>query len=473
MVLALPVTLIAQSESIQFPYQAFVVQDKATVHSGPGAVHYATDELTVDSVVEVYRHDPGGWCAIRPPKGSFSLIPASAINLIGDRVGEIEIDGIQAWVGTRLGAVENPLWQVKLNENERVQILGELSWPNPEGHSTSWFQVSPPAGEFRWIRKADIKPPVLQNQLPDAIAAKPIRSAESDIPTDIQTDGRFNNRVAQASYQDDPAFEESLDPPSTQNTTVNQGWKQATTPIRIADRRVASIPTEPFKIPAIDSPSKVEPITGGGYKRPAATEPAKPTTAAVQNSSPILEEKLAPLSGPVSQRLLVLDASLTTEMLKSPDEWDLETILNQATSVSTASSDIRERQQAVRLIKKIRKCIAIQSNFENVYTDNRLDDTLIGVVGTGVDSQVQLGTRYDAHGWLNQLVRGKGNLEPTYVLENDKGEIIFHVGPAPGLNLNRYLKSKVGVIGKRGYHRELKMNHVTADRVVVLDSTRR
>ena len=62
--------------------------------------------------------------------------------------------------------------------------------------------------------------------------------------------------------------------------------------------------------------------------------------------------------------------------------------------------------------------------------------------------------------------------QTSYVLEDDNGRIIYHVAGSPGLNLHRYLKSKVGVIGRRGYHRKLQLSHVTAERVVVLEKLR-
>ena len=41
------------------------------VRSGPGRNYYPTDKLDKGEKVEVYRHDPGGWYAIRPPRNSF------------------------------------------------------------------------------------------------------------------------------------------------------------------------------------------------------------------------------------------------------------------------------------------------------------------------------------------------------------------------------------------------------------------
>lgn len=466
-VLISPCILWAQDDELKFPYQAFVIVDKAPVYSGPGSVHYSTDELKVDAIVEVHRHDPEGWCAIRPPVESFSLIPATAIRKLSDNVGVVTEQGIPAWVGTQLGAVEQPLWQVKLREDEQVKILGEVSWPNPEGYSTTWFQVAPPSGEFRWIRKSDLRLPQQSNELPQ-IADSNLPGSANRIQTGISEQSSIGAVVKSSFQETDPTFDDSLDPPSQRIGTANRGWRKASTPIRIADNRAASQAVEPFKIPAIDAPSiadaaNVDPKLS--KKTPAISLPAK-------NESNLTLD-LTPVKGPISERVRLLDSSLTTEMLKSPDQWKLETLLRQTTAISTTTNDSTERQHADRLVTKIRNCVEIQNRFESAYVKSDDKLSLGGTVGTGVDQDVQLSTTYDAHGWLNQLVRGKGSLQPTYVLENDQGKIVSHVAAAPGLNLNRYIKSKVGIVGRRGFNRELKMKHVTAERIMVLDSIRR
>ncbi|HKD38479.1 MAG TPA: SH3 domain-containing protein, partial [Pirellulales bacterium] len=56
----------------QFPYTAYANSDDVYIRSGPGKNYYPTDKLPRGEPVEVYRHDPGGWYAIRPPRNSFS-----------------------------------------------------------------------------------------------------------------------------------------------------------------------------------------------------------------------------------------------------------------------------------------------------------------------------------------------------------------------------------------------------------------
>ena len=61
-----------------FPYKATVASEDVYVRSGPGQNYYPTDKLKRGQEVEVYRHDPGGWCAIRPVEGASPGSPAGS-----------------------------------------------------------------------------------------------------------------------------------------------------------------------------------------------------------------------------------------------------------------------------------------------------------------------------------------------------------------------------------------------------------
>ena len=494
--------VIAQDRQPDFPYQALVIAENAKVHSGPDSVHYPTDELKQDSIVEVYRHDLGGWCAIRPPSGSFSLVPESVVYRESEYVGVITEAGVQAWVGTRLGTVEIPLWQVKLRQNEEVEILGEVSWPNPEGYSTIWYQIAPPPGEFRWIRISDLRLPRNLTALPEA----KLEDSKSDAtklanlipatvpPNNVPADNRTASPIRQSSFQEvqhepvgaDPAFDDvnygesqgelNLNPPSENAETVNRGWRRASRPVRVADNRQEFNSVEPFKTPALDSP-----VIGGGQisQSRSENEDSKNKGAAVGGADPLgslpLESAAAivpvtPISGPVSERIRKLEMQLTTEMQRPPAQWNLESLLRQSTSIASSTNNVREREHAQRLQQKIRNCVSIQSRYGDAFS-NRPAASQVSTPAPQV-SDVQLGTTYDAHGWLNRLVRENGRLSPTYVLEDGNGKITHHIGASPGLNLQRYLKQKVGVIGRRGFHRNLGLNHVTAERVVVINKVR-
>jgi hypothetical protein len=475
-----------------FPYQALVRSDDTDVRSGPGDVHYATEKLKQGEVVFVYRHDPGDWCAIRPPNGSFSLVAETAVERLENGTGVVRENGVQAWVGTRLGPVDRPLWQVKLRMGERLQILGEVSWPNPDGNSIIWLQIAPPSGEFRWIRLSQLQVPDRKSEVLEASTANVPTSNRPRPGNARDTAQSFENR--QAIYQE---FESpDLEPPLLQGPTeltTNKGWKRATRPLRVADN-ANRVPSDysTFQVPAIsdtskshwdnvsrqelDSESSLSPFQSNPSYRGSISPNREITPNQIESHDvvpqlPALDPAILSHS---NATLNELELALTSEMIKTPDEWLLQPIQTRALSIlNSASSTTQEREHAQRILEKINRCQQLQVNLNKINARTRqaaqAGTNTNDEIGTGVDDTVKLGTTYDAYGWLNELVQENGSSPSTFVLEDENGRITHHISAAPGLNLNRYLKSKIGVIGQRGYHRHLKLNHVTAERVVLLE----
>ena len=590
------------SVDLGFPYEAHVLNDNAPVRSGPAMVHYATDQLKQGDIVEVHRHDPGGWCAIRPPSGSFSLLPESTVELLDDNLARVVVDTAQAWVGTRLGTVDNPLWQVKLKRDEIVEIVGEVSWPNPEGHSTIWYHVLPPAGEFRWIQMSNLQlpntstllpedqvhdeiasvhsllespPPMMSPEVAQAferregpveIDAAPNRpsadrqlsarnpaqfsveapkqnhrststvehqdsSWQTQPPVDLLTQlpanvesGRSDTvrdtKVQPAILQSEPISDHV---PDTPLQSLNSGWRPAKRGSRaktIVGAFVSNQPPNQFTAPAIpdaqyvkaselkatelkatelnarepdnrfdDSPIKRNdgPISRSPEARYASAQlditdeqqSGLRTPAPLENRLPAGPSIIQAGRVSSSAALQTLEMELTTEMVKKdPGSWNLQDILLKSERVLDASQDPNVKMHAARLVSKVKKCQLIRAQFRNEGNRdpaaNLLDaKTGSGLnppqpVGTGVDTQVEFGTTFDAYGWLNELVQNNGSSPATFVLQDDDGKITHHITGSPGLNLKRYLKSKIGVIGQRGYHQRLNLDHVTVDRVVQL-----
>jgi hypothetical protein len=132
-----------------FPYKAYVAVDDVYVRSGPGQNYYPTDKLKRGQEVEVYRHDPGGWCAIRPVDGSFTWVSGRYLKPTDDNLAVVTEDGISARVGSRFSTIREVV-QVRLQKGEVVAILE----PPPRGAGggeNAWFKIAPPSGEFRWV----------------------------------------------------------------------------------------------------------------------------------------------------------------------------------------------------------------------------------------------------------------------------------------------------------------------------------
>ena len=550
-------------DEASFPYEALVLRDKAEVRSGPAFVHYATDRLDQGAVVEVYRHDPNGWCAIRPPEGSFSLIPDSVLVVEEDGLGRVTSNTAQAWVGTRLGAVEKPLWQIRLNKDEQVEILGQVSWPDPEGHSTLWYQISPPSGEFRWIQLSDLQLPSTATNLPleEAPQAltqidgfldspKPVNSPAGTLTTlrdryqatmrdrdqaSSPAPARMDSEVSLASHQMNeelnpsklsPSQRTQARPNSVQHAihtaeesamadtlpdrpakALNEGWRASTrskTSYESIQISKANGPPNQFSSPALPSSNEsrfesfpVEP-SSNPIQLAAAQEPVQ-TPAPPQlerfadaklefnpnlavsspNASRLptkseLQSDIVPLNASPSVALRALEMKLTSEMLKSPVDWKLDELVLQTQTVIDRSADPLVTQHGNRLMKKLKDCKTLRGQYRTAYNQtpsSNLDDrspVSRRAIGTGVDAEVEFGTTYDGYGWLNELIRNNGSSPATFVLQDEKGNVTHHLTPAPGLNLRLYLKKKIGVIGQRGFHRDLNLKHVTVERVVQL-----
>ena len=124
------------------PITVTVGEGGAAVLSGPDEVHYDTSILEPGTEVEIYRLDPGRWCAIRPPDDSFSLVRAAAIEVLDEDRGVAQIiaDDERCWIGTMMGQVEEPMWQIKLKQGERVRLLGSIpSAADPA--QPEWYQI--------------------------------------------------------------------------------------------------------------------------------------------------------------------------------------------------------------------------------------------------------------------------------------------------------------------------------------------
>jgi hypothetical protein len=132
-----------------FPYKAYVTSGEVYVRSGPGKNYYPTSKLKVGDQVEVYRHDPGGWFAIRPPKDSFTWISARYLEKGKHGLAKVVGDQVAARVGSEFSDIRDVI-QVRLHRGEVVEILETKEFRSgPE--AGTWYKVAPPSGEFRWV----------------------------------------------------------------------------------------------------------------------------------------------------------------------------------------------------------------------------------------------------------------------------------------------------------------------------------
>jgi SH3-like domain-containing protein len=184
----------------EFPYSATVTKHQAEVRSGPGASYYATDTLATGMTVEVYRHDPGGWCAIRPPEGSFDWVRSRNLDIAEDGLASVNKDNVVARTGSALSNAKDVI-QVHLERGEVVELID-----GDETNPGSWRKIAPPAGEFRWIAREDIAPEK-KSPVARAAAAEPTRTEASAAATNPPA-----KPIVPAQFTDEPIIDNSVGP---------------------------------------------------------------------------------------------------------------------------------------------------------------------------------------------------------------------------------------------------------------------
>jgi hypothetical protein len=479
------------AQETEFPYSAIVLKDGAQVHSGPGDSHYATHNLKENALVEVYRHDPGGWCAIRPPEKSFSLIPESAVETVGDGVAEVLEDGSQAWVGTILGPVEQPLWQVKLKKGERVAIVGEASWPHPSGKSVVWLQIEPPAGEYRWIQMSDLQLPPAKDDATKIDYSEPPSLGENSTPFDLRSVPSTNSTPSIAPKKNVPEFKPIAKAPSV------SGWKAATRPIpemepeipiysgtfsRVGQSNVGQSEGQGFVEQATfqtEEPSdpRFESWDGRAIERDDSPERYASLDSMDRQVRSFVRERSAEnlpavVDSPVAPRLrnhaashsssvIEIERRLSNEVLKAPQSWSLADLKFDAERLRARSNDPVERLALQHVLDKIAKCDDLRKGYQQAGAGG-------SQFGNSFSFSPSSGTKYDASGWLKRLASSSGSIDPVYVLQDRLGNVTHEIVGMTGMNLGQYVDKRIGVLGRRGFNRRLDLKHVTADRVIVL-----
>jgi hypothetical protein len=197
--LSLAAPCVVDAAVPEFPYTAFVAGDQAAVRSGPGETFYPVLNLAAGDAVEVWRHDPGGWCAIRPPEGSFSWISADFVESADGRSGSVVGHQVNVRVGTQFSEVRDAV-QLRLDEGDQVEIL-DARLLTVGDRVTSWLKIAPPAGEFRWVHESDLTRVVQASaieEIRDAPTSPPVAAAtlqaspQIELPADVSTEVALN-----------------------------------------------------------------------------------------------------------------------------------------------------------------------------------------------------------------------------------------------------------------------------------------
>ena len=128
--------------------------ETAPVLASPSTNTYQTGAVSQGDHVEVYFRNEEGYCAIRPPQGSFSWINGKFVQLDSDSVGRV-YSATGKTVPSRVGGptpAMSSVVQVGLKNEQKVKILGHTTLPN----GSVWYRIAPPPGEFRWVHESSL-----------------------------------------------------------------------------------------------------------------------------------------------------------------------------------------------------------------------------------------------------------------------------------------------------------------------------
>jgi hypothetical protein len=509
------ISMAAASGAAEFPYVAYVIEPQTYVRSGPGNQHYATGQVPAGYAVEVYRHDGEGWCAIRPPEGSFSLAPAHQLRVLDSRTAEVTASGVVARVGSSLGEQRNAV-QVLLERGEIVQLVEQ---PTP---GQPWVKIAPPAGEFRWIasRRLSRTPPVEGGGLSSGNwVARP--ESASGAPSTQRSTLLTNTK--------DAHVDESK--PGGANSFAHL---ESSPPGQMA---AAPLPANPAWLPSASSdgsaigaatamaaatPNDLEIVAGSpaDVRLAQHEEPAQPREEAAGKGSTGAGESVAKSGSPrirlnsasADPRVAEMQIRLSQIVVQPPVSWQLGGLREETAALLAQEQTPAVRDQLRDLLDRIATFETVQSRYRgpaavpgmpnaasvasapapgvqnaspgltgqssevlarvrsDLGVDNTITPTPGGQPAAAAPSPAATQALYDAVGTLKPVV-SRRDKAPRYALVDDHGDVVTFVTAAADVNLQPYVGKRIGVRGSRGFMPEYRRAHVTASRVTPLEET--
>ncbi len=177
-------------------FTAAVVLPKIQMRSGHSWQFPAVGELKKGEQVLVH-HEEDNWVAIYPPPGSVSWIQARFLGRVDPNLArqnvEVVIDpSAQAEVHVVSPASPkdvNRIYQVKLPRGSIVEVIGGAVPVKDDTTSTTWYPITPPEGEFRWIPKQAIGTPSPAAPPPEFVRNDPQNTKTVVLRGDPKTPG--------------------------------------------------------------------------------------------------------------------------------------------------------------------------------------------------------------------------------------------------------------------------------------------
>ena len=376
-------------------YDAEIADDRVYVLSGPGSNYYPTNILNRDDRVTVYGRPIGDYVQILPPpERSYSWIRANDVeeNDSGDYL--VKSDGAGVYVGSEIHREARFVRQVRLPRGAKVKVLDKVTvqGAGPDaGQLHEWYKILPPEDEVRYILAAKIRQP---NQ---AVLVPQTPSNSKDLEN---------------------------------GNSPRKGSGDLSTATQPTPRRMFR-PDEPIP-PAV-------PVSGSKLleTKPTSTDSEKPKTRRPAGANAVEIEKLAKEVDGLQERL--------------PQEWNLPLLEKRLASIESSADGPQEKADVDALRKRIVGMRSVERRLKEIedrgrqykQTDAQLAAEIDRVLGVNTRSS----SRFTAQGTLEQsktLVNGK----KVYQLVDAQKRPTHLLIASPGVNLDKHLRRRVGVIGR-------------------------
>lgn len=427
-----------------FPYTAYINADDVYVRSGPGKNYYPTSKLAYGEPVEIYRHDPGGWYAIRPPEGSFSWVSAELLQPTEDNYAEITGDRVMSRVGSDFSDIRDVI-QVRLYRGEEVEIIESKRFGDGPAAQT-WCKIAPPSGEFRWVygKFVDHEPPGSRRRGDDYRQNLLIKD---DRPSEDER------------YTSGPDREVAIPDAAVQQTAAQRDMARSTDD---RDAEYGDLPRDRLdtRLAADRHHEMSRGDREGDARRPAASFDEPPGGLSFYEE---IEE---------------IDLALSLMVSEEPTVWKFDSLRGRAESLLSRAETAVERGKARRLLTRMDRFEDIRDRYTTIASvaagtdrlQRQLDDAarVQGLAG----SRGTLERQYDGTGRLTRVLSPKLGA-PRYALLDSSGAVRYYVTPSPGVNLQHYTGREVGLSGSLGYLPDLDAQHLTAKRVQVIEGGNR
>lgn len=392
----------------QFPYTAYANSEDVFIRSGPGKNYYPTEKLGKGTPVEVYRHDPGGWYAIRPPQGSFSWVPADALKPQGDHIAVVQRDHTLCFVGTRFSNTHD-VHQVRLDKGEKVEIL-DIKQVGEGDAAQSWCEIAPPSGEFRWVFGKFV-----DRELPEGISRP--RDEEHAVRARDAFEERDDGTALHAKHSTD--WTAKGETPATLKSDALAGressWRNS------AERHSGGTPGD----------------------KPGPSSP-----------------------DPFQAELDAIDLQVSKIASDEPLTWEFTAQRRRAEAELDRAQTALERGRVRLILNRIARFEDVKRRTE-LLNQPGSQTAIASYIPPPTANDPGL---FDGVGKLTPVVSQRPNA-PQFALVDGSNQVVSFVTPGPGVDLQQYVGREVGVSGERGYIPDLQKPHVTAQRINVIDGT--